>query len=73
MILTVGNTVIKSNQLGVEISRGGESLKLLINDILTQIQAMTHLSAAPGSPTGPPVNIAAFGAIAARLQNLFTA
>lgn len=73
MVVTVGQTVIKSSQLGVEITRGGESLNLILNDILTQIQAMTVTCSAPGSPSSPPINLAAFAAIAARLPNLFTA
>lgn len=70
---TVGTTTFKASQTGFEISRGGESIKTLLNDLLTEITLLTVTCASPGSPSTPPVNLANFTAIIARLSNLFTA
>lgn len=55
---------------GVSIENGGDSLKSVLSDLITQINLMTHTVTAVGSPTGPPLNAAAFSSISTRIQNL---
>lgn len=69
--IEVGTITIQANATGLDISKGGESLKQILSDILTQLQAETHTSTSPGSPTSPPLNLAAYALIQARLNNLF--
>jgi phage baseplate assembly protein V len=69
--IQVGTATIEINLTGIDISKGGESLKAILSDMLTQMQAETHTSSAPGSPTSPPLNLAAYVLIQARLNNLF--
>lgn len=60
--IKIDNTGLLHVQLGVD------SLKMILTDILTQIQALTVISTAPTTPTGTPVNAAAFAAIATRIN-----
>lgn len=69
--IQVGTATIEINLTGIDISKGSESLKAILSDMLTQMQSETHTSSAPGSPTSPPLNLAAYAAIQARLNNLF--
>lgn len=69
----LGNTTVKVSPLGVEISKGGESLKTILVDLVTANSIETHTSAAPGSPTTPPINAASYTAIIARLNTFFSA
>jgi phage baseplate assembly protein V len=65
----IGDSEFQVSESGFTIKRGGESLFTLLDDVLTAIQAETHTTST--GPSGPPVNIADFAAIAARLPNLF--
>lgn len=70
--VTVGTTELEIATAGFKIKRGGENIKALLSDLLDQLVAETHISAAPGSPTSTPVNSAQYTAIKARVANLFT-
>lgn len=64
----IGSTKIKAAPDGLEISSGGESLKTILSDFLTQSSTETH----SGSGSGPPNNAASYLEIITRLNNLFT-
>ena len=69
--IDLGPFEVSISATSFNISKAGDSLKTILNDVLTQVQLETHLSAAPGSPTSPPVNIAAYAAIQTRLNAFF--
>ncbi len=54
----------------VKIANQLYTLNGLLQDLITQIKAITVICAAPASPSSVPVNVAAFTAIATQLQNL---
>lgn len=68
--INVQGTKIKASPAGLEISKGGESLKSILSDILTESSTETHPT--PAGPSSPPINAPAYIAIKARLQTLFT-
>lgn len=70
--VTLDTTVYEISRLGFKVKRGTETLKKIISDTLDQIAAITVTCAAPGAPSTPPINLATFTAIKARLLNLFT-
>lgn len=70
--ITMNTTVYKISRSGFAVKRGSETLKKLMSDTLDELVALTVTCAAPGSPSTPPVNLAQFTAIKARLINLFT-
>lgn len=72
LTVTTGTTEITVAAAGIEIKRGGESLKAILTDLLTACETETHTSASPGSPTTPPVNVAVYTAIKTRLSSLFS-
>jgi phage baseplate assembly protein gpV len=51
----------------IEIANTTETLGDVLGDLITAIKAITHTVTAVGAPTGPPINIAQFIAIEARL------
>jgi hypothetical protein len=53
----------------VSVKTQQESLKTLLNDILTAIQQLTVPT--PAGPSGVPINLASFQQYNARLDNLF--
>jgi phage baseplate assembly protein V len=57
---------------GFDIKKGGESLKAIIDDILTQSQALTVTCSAPTVASSPPINAAAFAAISVRVNTFFS-
>ncbi len=68
---------VKNNSVEVEVTetkvtlkKGADSLGAVLSDLIDAMALETHISAAPGSPTTPPVNAAAYTAIKTRL-NLF--
>ena len=71
MNIQTGLRTIKAKQF--KVASDTESLYSLLNDILTQVQALTVTCVAPGSPSSPPINLAAFTAIQVRLQTFLTA
>lgn len=68
--VTAGQTKAVYAPGGVEISAGGQSLGSILQDLLTALQTLTVTCAAPGSPSSPPVNVAAFTALKTRVQAL---
>lgn len=54
---------------GPKISKGSESLKKLLVDLLDTILTETHPTAV--GPTGPPINAAAYTALKTRISNFF--
>lgn len=66
---TTGLKTIKAGKF--KIVNDTESLHAILNDILTQIQAIT-VTGNLGYPTGPPLNLAAFTAIQVRLQTFLS-
>jgi len=54
----------------VSIKTAFDGLASILSDLMAQLQLETHLSGAPGAPTTPPVNIAAYAALQARINAL---
>lgn len=54
---------------GHTIKSGSETLKKILSDTLDALVALTVTCASPGSPSSPPVNLAQFSLIKARLTN----
>ena len=48
----------------------GDTLVELLNELCTELQAMTHPT--PAGPSGPPVNAPKFGAIAGKLKTILS-
>ena len=68
--LSLDTTEIEIGPQGIKIAKAGDSLKLILGDLFTAITTMTHLSAAPGAPTGPPINLVTFTALKTRADAL---
>lgn len=68
--VTIGTTVFEVDSTGVSIERGAEDLKSLLTDLLTAITQLTVTCAAAGSPSSPPINLAAFTSLQTRLNSL---
>jgi hypothetical protein len=68
--LKVGATTFEIAEAGVKIEKGGDSLKKCLNDMCNQIGLLTVPVVAVGSPSGVPVNIAAFTTIQKRVNNI---
>jgi phage baseplate assembly protein gpV len=51
----------------VTIEKGADSLGAILSDLIDAMTLETHTSAAPGSPTTPPLNAASYTAIKTRL------
>ena len=72
LTVTTGTTEITVAAAGIDIKRGGESLKAILTDLIAACETETHTSASPGSPTSPPLNVAVYTAIKSRLSLLFS-
>lgn len=70
LIVTKSTTTVEVGADGVKVSRGGDTLESALSDLVSQIQAITVTCAAPGSPSTPPLNIAAIAAIGVRIGNI---
>jgi hypothetical protein len=70
MSVQVETTLVTITSSGVSIQRGTDDLKSLLGDLLAAVKALTVTCAAPGSPSSPPLNLASFVALEARLNNL---
>lgn len=64
-----GSKIIASSQ-GIEVSKGGDSLGDIMSDLMDAMSAETHNVTAIGAPSGPPLNIASYIALKARLNLL---
>lgn len=68
--LQAPNTEIELTQ-GVKIEANGLSLKTILTNLLTALQTLAPLSAAPGSPCVPnPTDIAKFQTYSTQIQSL---
>ena len=56
--------------VGLESMVKGDTLLLLLNELITQIQ--TIIVATPAGPSSPPINAAAFSSIAGRLNTMLS-
>lgn len=72
MTADISGTILEASPAGWAIKKTGESLRDLVADILSELALETHTSAAPGSPTTPPLNAAAYAVIQARVLAFFT-
>ncbi len=70
IIVNTSTTTLEIAGDGVAISRGVEDLKTLLTDLLTAITQLTVTCAAAGSPSSPPINLAAFTSLQTRLNSL---
>lgn len=68
--VTVGKNVFEISELGFAIKKSGESLKTILTDLLTANETETH--GTPAGPSTPPVNVAVYSAIKARILAFFT-
>lgn len=66
----VGKNVIEISELGVAIKVFSDSLKTILMDLLTANETETH--GTPSGPSTPPVNVAVYSAIKARIVTFFT-
>ena len=66
---TTGLKTMKASKF--KIVNDADSLYAILNDLLTQLQAMT-MTGNLGYPTSPPINLAAFAAIQLRLQTFLS-
>lgn len=55
---------------GVKIEKGSDSLRSCMDDLFTQISALTVPCTAPGTPSGIPLNATAFNGIKTRVLNI---
>ena len=72
MTITVGASEMEISPTGFAVTKGGESLRTMISDLIDQLVLETHTVTAVGAPTGPPINLAAYQAIKARILLFFT-
>lgn len=68
-VLQQGNTKIKLGDK-ITVENSTQNLNTLLQDLITQIKAITVTCAAPGSPSGVPLNVAALTAIATQIEEL---
>jgi phage baseplate assembly protein V len=68
--VVAGTTTVEVKPGGIKIEKGGESLKQILSDIITQINLI--IVTTPGGPsTLPLLNAAGFNAIASRITSFF--
>ncbi len=67
--IKIGTSEYKITQVGHTIKKGAESLKTILSDLMVALQAETHGSAV--GPTTPPLNVATYVSLQARLGTLF--
>lgn len=65
-VATATGMEVKVEPTGITVGSSGDSLAAIIGDLVDAMAAETHLSATPGAPTGPPINLATYLAIKAR-------
>lgn len=69
-VFSWNQTMVAVSANKVKIANAVESLNTILQDLMTQIEALTVTCALPGDPSSPPINAAAFAAIATRLGAL---
>lgn len=67
LALFAGPMEVSVKSDGIRVKSGGDSLAAILSDLIDAMALETHLSAPPGSPTGPPVNAASYTLIKTRL------
>lgn len=71
IMIKAWNSSLEVESDGIGIKAGGQSLKTVLNDLLTALQTLAPISAAPGSPCVPnPIDVGKFQAMTAQLQLL---
>lgn len=65
-----GQTAVKVESDGISIERNTVSLKVLLDALIDQVKLITVTCAAPGSPSTPPLNIAAFDTIKTQIGQI---
>lgn len=70
LTVTVGTVTFEAGSTGFDLTRGGESLKAILTDLIEGLAVLTVTCASPGSPSSPPVNLATFTGLLARIPNL---
>jgi len=68
--ITVGTNSVEVSSAGFSISSAADSLKTIMTDLLTANETETH--GTPAGPSTPPVNVAVYTAIKARIAAFFT-
>lgn len=68
--VTSGGKTVEVSAAGIKIRTDSDSLSALLSDLVQANIAETHTSAAPGSPTSPPLNLAAYSALLPRITAL---
>lgn len=71
VLLKSGNTEVVLNAEGVKLQKSSETLKAILKDLMTNLQALTVTCASPGSPSTVPINAASFATLSSRIENLF--
>lgn len=69
--LAAGTTELTLNNKVKLGASNGDTLGGLLFDLISQLEILTVTCTAPGSPSSPPINLAALTAIKARVQNIF--
>lgn len=69
-VLKQGTTMVGVGADKVKIANALFTLNGLLQNLITQVEAITVTCTAPGTPSGPPLNAAAIAAIAAQLEEL---
>lgn len=70
-LVKTDTTELKISENGPTLKKGGESLKEILIDLLTQIMSETHNTGV--GPTSPPINLAEYTAIKDRISAFFEA
>lgn len=66
----VDQTKFDLDATGILLQRSEQTLKTILNSLIDQIKLITVNVTAVGSPTGPPINAAAFDVIKNNIANL---
>lgn len=65
-----GLTKLQVESDGVLIERNAQTLKAAIDALIDQVKLITVTCAAPGSPSTPPLNLAAFDVVKAQIDSI---
>lgn len=68
--LSLDTAEVEIGPQGIRIAKAGDSMKNILGELFSAITTMTHLSAAPGAPTGPPINLVTFTTLKTRADAL---